>query len=508
MSFTIVNYSQQDPAWEKLKIGASSETIGHVGCALTSLAMLVSGHGYPETPKTLNAKLKSRGGYVDAAIVWGAVTGIYPQVVYRNLVLCRDTAAPLAQIDASLAKGQPVLVEVDSSPKAGLQTHWVVLYKKQGDDYLMLDPWPYPTESGQEVLLMSRYSQGKALQKSISAVIFYECLQAGAGGPGETAPTEPATPSEPGTYVKVPVTVASGLRLRSAPTTASDTLAVELPGALLLVVESADVAIPKIGVYDQWIKVRDGGGREGYVAAWYVEKGITVPPVEDGGEAGGATETEAPIGADAGPGESEAPVPSEDEAKPTPEPVPEPKPEPPVPSESEVATLTVYVLQSVGEAGLRLRKTASLGGALVAIEKAGTALTALEPEAKARPKIGAEGKWIHVSDPKQLQGYVAANYVELEAAPAPSEPSEGEAEASVETPEPAETVYVSSAAKAGLRMRSEPNTNSSTLLILPAGTELKVLEGTAARVGVYSKWLKVREPGGTEGYVAAWYVQK
>jgi hypothetical protein len=35
-----------------------------------------------------------------------------------------------------------------------------------------------------------------------------------------------------------------------------------------------------------------------------------------------------------------------------------------------------------------------------------------------------------------------------------------------------------------------------------------VLEGTADMVGVYNKWLKVLEPGGTEGYVAAWYLRK
>jgi len=134
MSFSPVNYSQQDPQWKAVKIGASGETIGHVGCALTSVAMLVSGHGYPETPKSLNAKLKAKGGFVDASIIWGAVTGLYPPIVYKTLVLCRDTAAPLAQINASLAAGQPVVVEVDSSPKAGLQTHWVVLYARQGDD--------------------------------------------------------------------------------------------------------------------------------------------------------------------------------------------------------------------------------------------------------------------------------------------------------------------------------------------------------------------------------------
>ena len=33
MSFNLVNYSQGDPAWKAVKIGKSSETIGHVGCA-------------------------------------------------------------------------------------------------------------------------------------------------------------------------------------------------------------------------------------------------------------------------------------------------------------------------------------------------------------------------------------------------------------------------------------------------------------------------------------------
>ena len=477
MPFTPTNYSQQDPAWKSVKIGSSSETIGHVGCALTSVNMLVSGHGYPETPKTLNAKLNSRGGYVDAAIIWGAVTGIYPQIAYRSLVLCRDTAAPLSQIDASIAAGQPVLVEVDSSPKAGLQTHWVVLYKKQGDDYLMLDPWPHPTESGQEVSLMPRYSHGKTLKKSITAVVFYECLQDGSGESNEAASTEPASPTQPGTYVKVPVKVEAGLRLRSAPTTASATVSIEPPGALLRVTEPVHVALPKIGVYDQWIKVRDGAGREGYVAAWYVEAGPTVE----------ATGT--PLEDDTGPSESEAPT------EPTPEPVPEPTPAP-VP---DVEELTVYVSQSVGDAGLRMRKTASMGGALVAVEKAGTALTVLEPADKARAKVGNPGKWLHVSDFKRLQGYVAANYVELrEATPA-------------EVPEPmieVGTVYVSNTAAAGLRMRSAPNTNSSTLLILPPGSELQVLEGTANMVGAFGKWFKVREAGGKEGYVAAWYVRK
>lgn len=319
---------------------------------------------------------------------------------------------------------------------------------------------------------MSRYSHGKPLQKSITAVVFYECLQSGSGAAGDTATTTPASPVEPGTYVRVPVTVEAGLRLRSAPTTASDTVIIEPPGALLRVTEPAEVALPKIGVYDQWIKVRDAGGRDGYVAAWYVVQGPTV---------GG---TEAPS-----------------EPAPTPEPGPAPLPEPgPEPGS---APLTVYVSQSVGPAGLRLRKTPSLGGALLAVEKAGTALTVLEPEAQARPKIGVKGKWLRVSDPGRLQGYVAAEYVELRAEP--------DMEAPAESPEPLTeevTVYVSGAAAAGLRLRSAPTMNASTLKVLAPNTRLILLEGTIDLVGAYNLWLKVRDPEGTEGFVAAWYVRK
>jgi len=318
-------------------------------------------------------------------------------------------------------------------------------------------------------------------------------VQTGTGDSGGTATTEPTSPTEPGTYVKVPVTVAAGLRLRAASTTASDTVAIEPPGAFLRVTESVEGALSKIGAYDQWIKVRDEAGRDGYVAAWYVQKGITVPPVEDGEETGGATEPTEP-----------EPVP---EPVPVTPPEPESTPEPVEEHQPEIEGLTVYVLQSVGTVGLRLRKTPSLGGTLVAIESAGTALTALEPEGSARLKIGVKGKWLQVSDPKNLQGYVAAEYVELRDESASPVPGTDEAD----VPEPVAevvTIYVSEAAAAGLRLRSAPNTNSSTLKILPANTSLTLLEGTLDLIGKYNIWLKVREPEGTEGFVAAWYVRK
>ncbi|RPH55816.1 MAG: DUF3380 domain-containing protein, partial [Chloroflexi bacterium] len=281
MAFNLVRLSQQDPRWKNTKLGFSNDsTIGAYGCAMTSVCMWLSGFGFPETPDSLNTKLKAAGGYVQDAIIWGAVSAIYPKVKHKNLLLCRDTDAPIDAIGNSIAAGQPVLLEVDSSPKSGLQTHWVVAYKKMGKDFYILDPWPHPTEEGKDISLMSRYSQGKELKRSITAVVFYECL-----GAGETIPT---TPPADGYYVRVADGLDAGLRLRSAASTASDTVALEASGAFLKVIESEATARPKIGIFDQWLRVRDGNGLEGYVAAWYVENapsGSTTP----------ATPTEPPV---------------------------------------------------------------------------------------------------------------------------------------------------------------------------------------------------------------------
>jgi hypothetical protein len=275
MTFNLVRLSQQDPRWKNTRLGFSStSTIGEFGCAMTSVAMYLSGFGYPETPQTLNEKLKQRGGYVQDAIVWAAVSTIYPKVRFKNLITCRDTDAPIEAIGNSIAAGQPVILEVDSSPRAGLQTHWVVAYQKVGKDFLILDPWPFPTEDGKDVSLMSRYSHGKELKRAITAAVWYECLETGAGV--EVPPA--SAPADGGFYVRVKAEALSGLRIRSAATTNSNTLSIEYPNTLLKVIEAEATARPKVGVFDQWLRVRTPLGVEGYCAAWFVETAPVVSP--------------------------------------------------------------------------------------------------------------------------------------------------------------------------------------------------------------------------------------
>jgi hypothetical protein len=389
MPFQPVYLSQQDPQWKNdlLGFGDPGDTVGYLGCALTSVAMLVSGHGYAETPKSLNQKLKNVNGFVSAGIRWGAVSQLYPNVTLKAYIPCATSEAPLAQIDAALAAGQPAIVQVDSSPADGIQTHWVVLYGKKGDDYLMLDPWPYQPDTSKEDLLMKRYAQGRSLRRAISHVILYDAYG--------TPSTPPGAEPVPTSAARVKDSVTWGLNLRSSVDTSSmaNVVAIIPAGTPLSLLEADGAA--RIGAVNQWVRVRTPQGQEGFVAAWYLENVAEAPspplPMEP---------APVPVSEPSTPAETETPVP------------PAPPAEPPR-DEKEDDRLVVLVSSAVGTSGLRLRKTASKGGALISVLKAGTPLTVLEPARRARRKVGRVNQWLHVRGPANQRGYVSAEYVAL-----------------------------------------------------------------------------------------------
>ena len=401
MAFQLVYLSQQDPKWKSdiLGFGDPEDTIGYVGCALTSVAMLLSGHGYPETPKTLNQKLKNVHGFASAAIVWGAVNQIYPKVTLKAFIPCTTSPAPLELIDAAIAAGQPAIVQVDYSNAPGIQTHWVLLYGRKGDDYLMLDPWPYQTDITKEDLLMKRYAQGNTLRRAISHVILYESFGSLAPAPTPSTPGTTPVPAS-GVSARVKDSVSWGLNVRSSIDTSSmaNVLQVVPAGTQLTLLESDGAS--KIGAINQWVRVRTPQGQEGFAAAWYLEAV--------------AVETPAPV--------NEPPVitpeaPSTPSTPTAPE-VPDTPPVTTTPAETpdeekKDDKLTVVVSSAVGTSGLRFRKTPSKGGALIAILPAGTRLTVLEPAKKAKTKIGKPNQWLHVRGSSNQRGYVSAEYVTL-----------------------------------------------------------------------------------------------
>jgi len=375
MAFKLVYLSQQDPQWKNdlLGFGDPGDTLGMYGCALTSVAMLVSGHGYSETPKTLNEKLKGANGFVSSAIRWDVVNKVHPQITLREQVSCENTDAPLAKINAALDAGQPVVVRVDSSPAPGLQWHYVLVYARKGNDYLILDPYPYQPGTAKEDLLMARYSRGNPLERSIQQILFYHCST-------QAQPMPDPNPSpETGLRARVRADVTLGLNIRSSTDTSSlANLVVNVPaGTELTLTESNGES--KIGVNGQWVRVRTAQGQEGFAAAWYLEK------------VGGVT-----------------PVPVDPTIPPAPAPVDPPIPPAPVPPPEPIKVQVV-----VKANGTKVYSTASTSASVVKTENANARLTVVEPAEGAKAKIGVKGKWLNVKATNGSRGFVNAEKVRL-----------------------------------------------------------------------------------------------
>ena len=395
MPFKLVYYSQQDPQWKGDKLGfgkQESDTIGYIGCALTSVAMMLSGHGYTETPKNLNKKLQNVDGFAGAGIRWYQVSQLYPQIRINSIIKCNDTPAPLAQIDAALAAGQPAIVQVDSTPAPGVLTHYVVLYARKGNDYLMLDPWPYQPDVKKETYLMTRYSQGNPLQRSILQIVLYENVAAdgiilipGASAPStETPQPQPVpVPVSTGPQARVKDDVTWGLNIRSSEDTSSkaNIVTVVPAGTVLAIIEQGGAS--KIGGINQWVRVRTPNGKEGLAAAWYLEKvpgAPTAPELES---------TTSPA--------SEAPT-SESTVE-----VTEATPE----SAPQKSKLVVRVKKN----GLRVYEASAGKGKVLSTEKTGAKLVVVEDASKAVAKIGTVGKWLNVKATNNKRGFVDAGSV-------------------------------------------------------------------------------------------------
>ena len=183
--FKTQNLYQNDEKWKNTKLGNSTETIGGWGCLLTSVTMMLNGIGYNETPETVNEKMKKAGGFQGALFIPGYLPYIWPNAAYRDMQPCENSPAPIAQIDAAIAAGKPVILQVDWNKQVGIQTHFVLVKEKKGNDYVLYDPYKYSGDNpDKEVLLTTRYKyNGATLEDEISAVLWFDSYS--------TVPPEP-----------------------------------------------------------------------------------------------------------------------------------------------------------------------------------------------------------------------------------------------------------------------------------------------------------------------------
>ncbi len=130
-------YNQRDSQWGTIGIGGSSYSVAEYGCLISSVAMVASHYGKKMTPADIatNPNFFVPGtGYI-----YHSAEGM-PFTI---------STASKSQLDSLLGSG-PVIAGLYSGPD-----HFIVILKKEGDNYRMHDPF---MPDGANRLLTEKYS--------------------------------------------------------------------------------------------------------------------------------------------------------------------------------------------------------------------------------------------------------------------------------------------------------------------------------------------------------------
>jgi Tol biopolymer transport system component len=160
-------FSQRDPLWKDNLVGQSGSTISQIGCAMTSCAMVLKYFEVNTNPAILNDWLSSNtnNGYATSGAIYWAKPAEYSNekmqfVSSGGSLTDNDNWAVL---ESELIQEYPVIVQVDFNPStSALDEHWVVVIGKQGDEYLINDPWDLsgdPDDVSPNNLLSDFYDQ-------------------------------------------------------------------------------------------------------------------------------------------------------------------------------------------------------------------------------------------------------------------------------------------------------------------------------------------------------------
>jgi len=134
-------FSQRDPRWCNQRIGYSNDTIGEVGCYLSSISMVYKKLGHDITPSSYAANpsnfFSNSAWMLDPAPPSGY---FYKKTSYSTSV-----------IDAELSAGRFVIAQMRSSNSVGM--HFIVIRSGSNGNYTIHDPW-----FGADLNFSDRYS--------------------------------------------------------------------------------------------------------------------------------------------------------------------------------------------------------------------------------------------------------------------------------------------------------------------------------------------------------------
>ncbi|NJN80737.1 MAG: SH3 domain-containing protein [Anaerolineales bacterium] len=413
--------------------------------------------------------MKKAGGFQGALFIPSVLPYVWANCAYRDMQPCETTPAPLADIDAAIAAGKPVILQVDWNKQAGLQTHFVLVKEKKGNDYSIYDPYKYGGDApDKEVLLTSRYKfNGAKLATEISAVLWFENYSIAQPEP----PKQTKLPLPAEKFVLY--AAEDDLALRSEGSVTGYLWKRLMMNTELISLETKAQAKSKIGVQGQWLQVQDPTGQQGFVAAWYVsEKKVTA-------SSSGTPATS--------PKPSTSPLPS---TSPTPSNSPSPAPVP-------AGALALYPTTQIT---LRSKPVVAQDNIIRYVNPT-EQLISLEPAKDAIAKVGVQNQWIKVRDANKKEGYVAAWYVKYAGG--------STAQASnTTTSSSGGAVKVKTTAEA-VSLRNQPVVSDATLIKrVPIGYEFTISETDGeSKIGANNQWLKVKDAS-HEGYIAAWFVTR
>jgi hypothetical protein len=132
-------YSQNNPSWKSVLLGkSSSQTIGGVGCVITSLAMAYNDvWGKPTTPDQLNTSAKSAGCFG----LGSALVDVQCAINSRGGPHVASDIS-MSSVPTALCAGHPVMVDVTWGGG-----HKMLVYRYNGGNttslgsYEAVDPW-------------------------------------------------------------------------------------------------------------------------------------------------------------------------------------------------------------------------------------------------------------------------------------------------------------------------------------------------------------------------------
>ena len=406
--------------------------------------------------------MKKAGGFQGAFFIPSVLPYVWGNCAYQDMQPCETSPAPVSLIDAAVAAGKPVILQVDWNKQAGIQTHFVLVKEKKGKDYSIYDPYMYGGDGpDKEVLLTTRYKyNGAKLESEISAILWFNNY-------GVNLPEPPKVEKIPLPAEKYLLYAGEDdLSLRAEPSVSGYLWKRMALGTELISLEPKAQAKAKIGVNGQWMRVQDPNGNQGYVAAWFVSE-------QKGKPASSSTSVPAPTS-----GAAPAPRPASSSA--------------PIPA----GALALFPTEELSFRSQPVISNDTLIRRISPTEQ----LICLEPAKQAIPKVGVQNQWLKVQDASKKQGYVAAWYVKYASG------STAQATTAAPVSTTGGPVKVKAAAEA-VALRNQPLVSDASLIKrVPINYEFTITEpGGEKKIGANDQWIKVKDAT-HEGYVAAWFV--